>query len=455
MQDRGNPGIRRPAGISCRAVKRSLLFAALLFSLGALAFVGHAASDIMRGGRLVVTPGAPPPAVGDDVFPAAVQQMGGLVLEPGNRIEVLLDGEGTFPRLWADLRAAQRSIAFQVYYCRPGAVADTLVAILEERARAGVAVHFLADGFGCNSLVEHYGDRLRAAGARVAVFRPVGWLTLHKAQHRSHARVVVVDGRIGYTGGFGIADVWHGGRGSEPEWRETNVRVTGPAARQLAAAFAAAWAEAVGELVFLGGDHGDGGAMERDDGAEDGFEARSAGVLYGRPALGSTAAERILVTSIAGARRTLYITNSYFVPGPELRRALEDAVRRGVDVRVLTAGRRSDLPSVRYAGRAMYEELLEAGVRIYEYGPRMVHAKTFVVDGVWTAIGTLNFDNRSLRLNEEVAILAHDPLLGAAMDSIFMADLRDAHEIRLDEFRRRPWSGRLRERVVRLVWPLL
>ena len=454
MQDRGNPGIRRPAGISCRAVKRSLLFAALLFSLGALAFVGHAASDVIRGGRLVVTPDAPPPAVDHDMFTEAVQQMGGLVLEPGNRIEVLLDGEGTFSRLWADLRAAQRSIAFQVYFCRPGAVADTLAAILEERARAGVAVHFLADGFGCNSFVEHYGDRLRAAGARVAVFRPVGWLTLHKAQHRSHARVVVVDGRIGYTGGFGIADVWHGGRGSEPEWRETNVRVTGPAARQLAGVFAAAWAEAVGELVFLGGDPGDADAAER-DGAEAGFEARSAGVLYGRPALGSTAAERILVTSIAGARRTLYITNSYFVPGPELRRALEDAVRRGVDVRVLTAGRRSDLPSVRYAGRAMYEDLLEAGVRIYEYEPRMVHAKTFVVDGVWTAIGTLNFDNRSLRLNEEVAILAHDPLLGAAMDSIFMADLRDAHEIRLDEFRRRPWSGRLRERVVRLVWPLL
>src|SRR5690606_34350018 len=211
VQDRGNPGIPQPIGVSYRPVKRGLLFATLLLSLGALAFVGHAASDIMRGGRLVVTPDAPPPAVDHDMFTEAVQQMGGLVLEPGNRIEVLLDGDGTFPRLWADLRAAQRSIAFQVYFCRPGAVADTLVAILEERARAGVAVHFLADGFGCNSFVEHYGDRLRAAGARVAVFRPVGWLTLHKAQHRSHARVVVVDGRIGYTGGFGIADVWHGG----------------------------------------------------------------------------------------------------------------------------------------------------------------------------------------------------------------------------------------------------
>src|SRR5690606_15178368 len=148
-------------------------------------------------------------------------------------------------------------------------------------------------------------------------------------------------------------------------------------------------------------------------------------------------------------------SNSYFVPGPELRRALKAAVERGVDVRVLTAGRGTDLPSVRHAGRATYDELLEAGVRIYEYGPRMMHAKTLVVDGVWTVIGTLNFDNRSLRLNEEVALLVHDEALGAAMDTLFFADLEGAREIDLEEFRRRPWLDRLREGVVQLVWPLL
>ncbi len=433
-------------------VKRLAVAAALTASFAVLAYGVHGVRDFVHGGRLVVAEDAPLPAAGDDAFPDAAQRIGGVAFEAGNHVEVLLDGDGTFPRLWADLRAARHSIAFQVYFCRPGAVADTLATILEARARAGVAVHLLADGFGCASLVDEYGERLRSAGVRVALFRPVGWLTLHKAQHRSHARVVVVDGRVGYTGGFGVADVWHGGTESEAEWRETNVRFTGPAVRQLAGAFAAAWAEAAGELVYLEEESAEGGP----EGARaDSFAVRSAGVLYGRPVLGRTAPERLLAASIAGARRTFYLSNSYFVPGPELRRALKAAVERGVDVRVLTAGRGTDLPSVRHAGRATYDELLEAGVRIYEYGPRMMHAKTLVVDGVWTVIGTLNFDNRSLRLNEEVALLVHDEALGAAMDTLFFADLEGAREIDLEEFRRRPWLDRLREGVVQLVWPLL
>ncbi len=180
-----------------------------------------------------------------------------------------------------------------------------------------------------------------------------------------------------------------------------------------------------------------------------------AGVLYARPGLGSTAAERMLALSIAGAERTLYVANSYFAPGPAFGELLKHAAARGVDVRVLTAGRGTDVPAVRHAGRASYAELLEAGVRIYEYRPRMMHAKTLVADGLWMTVGSMNFDNRSLRLNDEVVLVAYDASLGTAMDSLFLADLRRAEEIRLDEFRRRPWLDRLLELGARLLWPLL
>lgn len=437
-------------------MKRPLQAAATAAAFLSLALVAHGVRDVVRGGPLEVVrgagPGEGPPAIGEPRFLTEAEHLGGVPLEPGNRVRVLIDGGGTFPPLWRDLRSATRSITFQVYYCEPGAVADTLAAILEERALAGVAVLFLADGFGCDALVDAHGERLRAAGARVALFRPVRWHTLHKAQHRSHARAVVVDGRIGYTGGFGIADAWYGGTRERPEWRETNARVTGPAVHHLQAAFAAAWAEATGELLSGAAFFGTGGEDPERGGAVEGVVA---GVLEARPGLGSNAAERLLAVSIAGARKTLHITNSYFAPGPVFRELLKEAAGRGVDVRVLTAGRATDVPAVRRAGRAAYEELLEAGVRIYEYGPRMMHAKTLVADGAWTAIGSLNFDNRSLRLNDETALVAHDARLGAAMDSIFLEDLRHAEEVRLEAFRRRPWTERALELGARLVWPLL
>lgn len=483
---RGHPRVRvwHPFPIGATAV-----------ALLALTLLGHGIMDLTRGTPIEVVGGAGTdaarPAAAEPAFAVMIAHLAELRLATGNEVEILLDGAGTFPRLWADLAGARRSIAFQVYFCRAGAVADTLAEILAERARAGVRVRLLADGFGCAELVDAYGERLRDAGVQIAVFRPVHWHTLHKAQHRSHARAVVIDGRIGYTGGFGIADEWYGGAADEPEWRETNVRFTGPAVRDLAAAFATAWVEATGELI-TGGEHlwegereggeectpAGGGARTheeavgivwagRSDGAANGDVAGGAGdivtvegdvvagVLHSRPEIGSTAAERLLALSIVGARRTLYVANAYFVPGPELRKMLVEAAGRGVDVRILTAGAATDLPSVRHAARAEYTALLEAGVRIYELPERMMHAKTFVVDGTWSMIGSMNFDNRSLRLNDEVVLAAYDVRLGAAMDSLFLEDIARAEEIRLETFRERPWYERVLEQGSRLVWPFL
>lgn len=437
---RGRPGIRR-------AVRVAGLVAGSV-GLLLLAALAHRALDVMvgspvRGVRLEGESAAP--ALSDPRFRDTVGELIQRPLLPGNRFELLTSGHETYPRLWRDLRGAERTITFQTYYCEPSAVADSLGEILAERARAGVEVLYLADGFGCRGLAHAQRERLEAAGVEVAIFRPIHWYSLHRAQHRSHVRAVVIDGRVGYTGGFGIDDKWFDPARPEREWRETNVRMTGPAVPQLQAAFAAAWAEATGQIL-AGGDF---------------FPAPSAdgphsgAILYATAGIGSSVAERFLALSIVGARRTLFVTNSYFVPDADFRRLLREAEGRGVDVRILTAGPRTDVRTTLLAGRSHYEELLRGGVRVYEFQPAMMHAKSLVVDGAWLSVGTMNFDNRSLRLNEESNLVAYDADLGASLDSLFRAQLRDATEVRLPEFRQRGWWQRLLESGAGLLWFLL
>lgn len=422
-----------------RRARRVLAWAALaLLGLFLLLFavIGFQAS--FRGTPVTTlrTAGAGHPSLADPAHRTAVAALAGIPLREGNQVELLLNGDGTYRRLWSDIRSARRSVTLQLYYVLPGAVAESLRVVLSERARAGVPVLFLYDAFG-SEFRDGYLDALRSAGVRVAAFRPVRWHAINRAQNRSHARAVVVDGRIGYTGGFGIDDRWLGDGRSPGQWRETNVRFTGPAVAQLQASFATGWAEATGSLLS-------GPLLFPTEGIAP-AGPRLAGLLHTSPTPGSTAAERFLALSIGSAARTLYVTNSYFVPDDDLRRFLMAAARRGVDVRVLTAGRHTDVPLARLAGRRRYEPLLRAGVRIYEYLPTMVHAKTIVVDGLWSSVGTMNFDNRSTALNEETSLVVHDPEIGARMDSLFLEDLRHSRELRLEAFRDRPWYDRLLE----------
>ena len=275
-------------------------------------------------------------------------------------------------------------------------------------------------------------------------FRPLRLSTLHLAQNRSHVRGIVIDGRIGWTGGFSIDDRWLGDGRTNGSWRETNVRFEGPAVRQLQGAFAAAWAEATGTL-FSGRTSS---VESRDDGV-------MAGLLYATPTLGTTTAERFLAMSIAGAAKTLYVTNAYFAPDDNFVGLLADAARRGVDVRILTGGARTDIRTVRLAGRAQYERLLEAGVRIYEWQPTTLHVKTFVVDGIWTPVGSMNFDKRSLTLNDESTLMILDENIGKQMQGIFLADLNHSDEITLVRFRQRSWVQRILERAASMVQRLL
>lgn len=383
------------------------------------------------------------PAVSEPEFPLTVMMLTGASLTRRNRVDVTLNGDGTYPRLWQDLRSAQHSITLQLYYGAPGRMATMLGDILRQRAAAGVGVFVLYDAFGTANIPPEQLASLRAAGVTAQPFRPIRLSNLHLAQHRSHLRGIVIDSQVGWTGGFGIDDKWFGDGRSNGSWRETNVRFEGPAVRQLQAAFAAAWVEATGVLMT---------ARAAVDRLEDGV---TAGVLYASPTLGSTVAERFLALSIAGARKTLYITNAYFAPDDHFVEILNAAARRGVDVRILTGGPRTDVTVVRLAGRASYDLLLTAGVRVYEWQPSTLHAKTFVVDGEWATIGSMNFDNRSLALNDEATLMVVDRRIGGRMEEIFLDDLRHSEEITVSHFGQRSWIERLAERAAHLITPLL
>jgi cardiolipin synthase A/B len=433
-----------------RAVRFSLAAAAVVALLIAVNLT-HRILDRARGTPLeglyggALDAGLPPLAEAN--FVDLVHLFGGARLVGGNTVELLTEADASYAALFADLRAARRSITLQTYYCLAGRVADTTAAILSERARAGVRVLMLGDGYGCRLFPPHHTAAMRAAGVDQRVLRPLHWYSIHKAHHRSHVRLVVIDGVIAHTGGFGIDDKWLYGSATAPAWRDTNVRLRGPAVRQAQAAFALAWAEATRELIigddfFAPADSAVAGAVQ-------------AGVQFAGPGFGTTAFERQLFLTIAAARERLWIANAYFLPNPAQRAQLVRAAAAGVDVRVLTAGDRSDVPSTRFAARGHYRELLEAGVRIFEYRPTMMHAKTLIADGVWGMVGTMNFDNRSMRLDDELNLLFHDATVGRALELSFDNDLRHAREIRLSEHLARPFRERLVEWAARLAEPLM
>ena len=464
-----------------RVAKRLALWG-LLVALALLALIG--VLSVTRGTPIeyVVARGDPggPPAPGDLLFVRSVELYTGTTLHPGNRVVVLENGNGTYPLLWRDLRTCQRAVTVQMYFAKPGAVADTMAQVLGECARKKVRVLLLLDGFGTQSLEKEWADRLRSAGVEVARLRQLRWYTLNQAAERSHARVVVIDGRVGYTGGFGLADYWLGAGRKPDEWRETNVRFEGPAVAQLQAAFGSTWAEATGELIT--GDAffpdvafrpvsktdsvipvgvqrpvarsgpGKAASAAQPPPQEAPMIARAAAVgtvraalFHAVPSTGSTPAERFLALTIAGARRTLYITNAYFVPDDDFRRLLQAAAKRGVDVRVMTTGPQTDVQTTRFAGRFRYADLLRAGVKIYEYQPSNMHAKTISVDGVWGSVGSMNFDNRSLAFNDETTLLVQDSAVVSGLDRMFLEDLRYSKEMTLEAMDGRPWWEKARD----------
>ncbi|MGA7616893.1 MAG: phospholipase D-like domain-containing protein [Thermoanaerobaculia bacterium] len=385
-------------------------------------------------------------SVDSALFGETFELLTGTPLHDGSAVEILLNGDETFPRLLEDLRAAKKLITWHVYWLRSSRIAEQVKDVLMERARAGVKVFMLIDAFGSRTLPDEYLQALREAGVHLDFFRPFSWRILYKVQQRMHIRCVVIDGSVGYTGGFGIDQLWEGDGRHPDGWRDTNVRIEGAAVNQLQAAFVSNWGESSSELLV-------GGSVFHPRDRVCGHH--TCGVLHTAPSIGCTNAERFFVLFISAAQRRLWITNPYFVPDDDFRTLLMDTASRGVDVRILTPGANVDNPATWYAARAHYEELLGAGIRIFEYRPTMIHAKTLVVDGLWGAVGTINFDNRSVMLNDEVSSVFRDEELARRLETIYLQDLEHSTEVNLEEFRKRSWSGKVKEQSWRRVRALL
>jgi cardiolipin synthase len=316
---------------------------------------------------------------------------------------------------------------------------------LAERARAGVQVKVILDSVGSAAMSQSLIDFLARNGIDQEWYHPLRWYTLSRVNHRTHRKLMVVDGTIGFSGGVGIADEWLGDADAKNHWRETVVRVEGPAVTQLQFAFMDNWVKSRGELlagldyfppVEPRGDH-----MTQ--------------VIKSSPSEGSSAVKLLYIVSIVSAVKSIYISNAYFVPDRDTRRALEMAVRRGVDVRVIVPGEYTDVPIVREASRMQYELLLRRGIRIFEYLPTMMHAKTMVVDGIWSTVGSSNFDDRSFRLNDEVNVNVYDEGIAQQMETMFMNDLAHCEEITMRKWFRRPRWARIKEALADVLKPQL
>jgi cardiolipin synthase A/B len=393
----------------------------------------------------------PPPrtlprlAVSDTTFPATVQAYAGAGVVDGNRVDLLLNGEQIFPAKLAAVRAAQTSITWAEYFYAEGDVATALASAVAERCRAGVAVRVLLDGVGTLSMKTEDRQTLERAGCRVATFRPIGPLAVRRGNYRNHRRVLVVDGRVGITGGSGVSDKWTGDGRTRDHWRDSDVRLEGPVVEQLQAAFAENWLEATGE-VLAGPAYFPAAATTA--GGVRAHAVRSSSLDGGQPM------ENLFLLAISGAERTIHITNPYFVPDKSLTAALLTAARRGVNIFVLVPGV-IDHALVREAGRANFGTLLQAGIEIYEYQPALLHAKTMVVDGVWATVGSTNLDHRSFVLNDELNVAVYDPGFAGRLDRVFADDLALGKRVTYESWRARGLRARLFEVVVIPIRDLL
>lgn len=369
-------------------------------------------------------------------------------MQSGGTARLLNNGDEFFPAIFRALREAQRTINFMVYIWQPGRLSEQLFEILTERARAGVAVRVMVDGLGGHKAPDPRIEELRRAGGRWEWFHPPTFGKLTRFHRRNHRRVIVVDGRIGFTGGAAVHDQWLGD--AEPgQWRDSMVELRGCVATNLQSAFAQLWAQGTGEML-VGSDHfppTEGAVEAEDPGAEK--ISRHINVISS-PSSEEHPLRRVFWLSFRAAQRSLYITNPYFVPDAVTRTVLQERAQAGVDVRVLVPGEHIDLALIRWAAHHYYQQLLDAGVRIYEYRSTMLHQKLAVVDGAWSIVGSANMDVRSKELNQENILGLLDQGFAAEIEQTFFADLERATEITPDQWRRRPRLRRVRERIAAL-----
>lgn len=376
-----------------------------------------------------------PPAPASPEFARLVEAVTGSPVRPGNRVRILRNGDETLSSMLEAVYSAAKTIDFSSYIYWPGDITETFTAAFIERAHAGVEVNVLLDGYGSAKLDGAHVAHLRREGVNVAFFRPPRWHDIEKMNNRMHRRLLIVDGRVGFAGGVGIADVWTGNAQDPLHWRETHVRLEGPAVRDIFGGFAENWTATTHAL--LAGAHTP--HLPR---IRDGVEAH---VTRSTPNTSVTSAAGLFHVSIAGAQERLWLTTAYFTAGQAFMDALCHSAKRGVDVRLLLNGPHIDKAIVRRSSQRSFGALLEAGVRIFEYQPTMLHAKTMVIDQGWAHVGSSNFDHRSFALDAELIVSVTDPGLVNELADHFQEDLEDAEEIHLAAWRRRSLPKRAAE----------
>ena len=359
----------------------------------------------------------------------------------GGGVTILQNGDAFYPAMLEAIRKAEDSVNFEVYIFEPDAIGRQFMDAFKDRARAGVEVRLLLDGFGGIKMTKRYRDELREAGVTVARFRPFGLRSLVRFYKRTHRRAIVIDGRIGFTGGAAVSKKWKGNVSNPHEWRDSMTRVMGPMVAGIQSAFATNWVYCTGEVIagprFFP-------LFERGPGP--------CGLsVVSSPSDALQPIRLLFWVSFINAQQRLWICNSYFIPDDRLRGAAIERAKSGVDVRILVPGNHTDAVPVQAAGRSYYEELLSAGVRIFEFQPAMMHAKTTVVDGAWSIVGSANLDERSMELNEENVLGIADKDFAQSIERGVTADFARSREILLEEWRKRSISHRCMERICKIL----
>ena len=384
-------------------------------------------------------------ALHDPQYQRALGAMLGPPIADGNRFEAFQNGDRIFPPMLAAIRAAKHSITFETYIYWSGDIGRAFADALSERARAGVKVHVLLDWVGSAKVDADFIREMETAGVEIRKFHKPSWYDIARMNNRTHRKLLVVDGRIGFTGGVGIAPEWTGNAQDPAHWRDSHYQVEGPVVAQMQAVFMDNWIKVSGDVL-----HG-----ERYFPPLPPVGNGRAQMFSSSPSSGSESMHLMYLLSIAAATKTIDLSSAYFVPDDLTVGALVAALHRGVRVRIVTPGPIIDSQTVRRASRAAWGPLLEAGAQISEYQPTMYHCKVFLVDGLLVSVGSTNFDNRSFRLNDEANLNIYDEAFAAAQTVQFEADLAQSKRLSYEGWKERPLLEKAWEHLAAVLSPQL
>jgi Phosphatidylserine/phosphatidylglycerophosphate/cardiolipin synthases and related enzymes len=375
--------------------------------------------------------------VADPQFQRELGTLLGPPIIDGHRVQNFENGVEIFPAMLEAIRGARSTITFETYIYWSGRIGREFADALAERARHGLRVHVLLDWVGSQKMDHQLLEEMRAAGVEVHRYHPLHWYTLARLNNRTHRKLLVIDGQIGFTGGVGISDAWDGDAQDGEHWRDSHYRIEGPAVAQMQAAFMDNWIKTTGKVL-----QGEGyfPPLQRTGNA-------LAQVFTSSPSGGADSMQLMYLLSITAAERTIDLSAAYFVPDDLTLQALLAALKRGVRVRLIVPGEYVDSAVVHQASRATWGDMLAAGAQMYQFRPAMFHCKALIVDSQLVSVGSTNFDNRSFRLNDEANLNIYDRDFAARVERVFEQDLRSSTRVTLAAWRARPWRDRLLEHV--------